>query len=234
MLYVCLYLYSKIEIMYEKHGLVIALENLKNIYTIEAVSPNKPLGYAFIKRLFDLLFSLIMGILLLPIMLVIAVLIRLTSPGKALYKQERLGLHGKKFYIYKFRTMREDAEANGPQWAEQNDDRCTKFGAKLRKCRLDELPQLWNIFVGDMSFVGPRPERECFYDEFETYIHGFSNRLVVTPGLTGLAQVCGGYDLLPEEKIVYDMEYIKKRSLWLDFKLICKTVKVIFSRKGAR
>lgn len=206
----------------------------KSIYTIKAVKPNTPFGYSFLKRIFDIFCSLIMGIVLFPIMLIIAVMIRLSSPGKVLYKQERLGINGKKFNILKFRTMREDAEANGPKWAERNDDRCTKLGAKLRKCRLDELPQLWNIFVGDMSFVGPRPERECFYQEFETYIHGFSNRLVVMPGLTGLAQVCGGYDLLPEEKIVYDMEYIEKRSLWLDFKLICKTVKVIFARKGAR
>jgi lipopolysaccharide/colanic/teichoic acid biosynthesis glycosyltransferase len=169
-----------------------------------------------------------------PVMLVIALMVRLSSPGTVLYKQERLGINGKKFNILKFRTMREDAEENGPQWAEKEDDRCTKLGVVLRKCRLDELPQLWNILKGDMSFVGPRPERECFYKEFETYIHGFSNRLVVVPGLTGLAQVRGGYDLLPEEKIIYDMEYIKQRSLWLDFKLICKTVMVILGCKGAR
>ena len=207
---------------------------VKKTYVIEAVHSKVSKKYLFLKRMFDICFSLIIGIICMPVMLVIALMVRLSSPGTVLYKQERLGIYGKKFNILKFRTMRENAEADGAQWAEKDDDRCTTLGAKLRKYRLDELPQLWNIFVGDMSFVGPRPERECFYKEFETYIHGFSNRLTVVPGLTGLAQVSGGYDLLPEEKIVYDMEYIKKRSLWLDFKLICKTVMVIFGCKGAR
>lgn len=101
--------------------------------------------------------------------------------------------------------MRTDAEKDGPKWAERSDDRCTRFGALLRKTRLDELPQLWNILKGEMSFVGPRPERKYFYEQFEKYIVGFSNRLVVIPGLTGYAQVNGGYELAPEEKIVYDM-----------------------------
>ena len=219
-------------------GMVNALEKtsyeVKKTYVIEAVNLKASKRYLFLKRLFDICFSLSIGIICMPVMLVIALMVRLSSPGTVLYKQERLGINGKKFNILKFRTMREDAEANGAQWAKKDDDRCTRLGAKLRKYRLDELPQLWNILIGDMSFVGPRPERECFYEEFETYIHGFSNRLAVVPGLTGLAQVCGGYDLLPEEKIVYDMEYIKQRSLWMDFKLICKTVMVILCSKGAR
>ena len=99
---------------------------------------------------------------------------------------------------------------------------------------MDELPQLWNILKGEMSFVGPRPERECFYDEFETYIHGFRNRLAVKPGLTGWAQVNGGYDLKPEQKIVYDMEYIRSRSVWIDLKCIFKTIRLVISHEGAR
>ena len=131
--------------------------------------------------------------------------------------------------------MKVDAEANGAQWSKgDNDTRITKYGRFMRKTRIDEHPQLFTILFGKMSIVGPRPEREVFYNEFEKYIHGFSERLKVKPGLTGLAQVSGGYDLMPEEKIVYDIEYIKKRSLWLDLKIIFKTVGVIFSHKGAK
>ena len=129
---------------------------------------------------------------------------------------------------------RTDAEKDGPKWAERSDDRCTRFGALLRKTRLDELPQLWNILKGEMSFVGPRPERKYFYEQFEKYIVGFSNRLVVTPGLTGYAQVNGGYELAPEEKIVYDMEYIARRSIRLDLQCIVKTALLIFTHDGAR
>jgi lipopolysaccharide/colanic/teichoic acid biosynthesis glycosyltransferase len=112
---------------------------------IEAVDLKTSKKYLFLKRLFDICFSLAIGIICMPVMLVIALMVRLSSPGTVLYKQERLGINGKKFNILKFRTMREDAEKNGPQWAEKEDDRCTKLGVVLRKCRLDELPQLWNI-----------------------------------------------------------------------------------------
>ena len=210
------------------------LQDAPQIYQIDPVKPRRCFAYAFFKRFFDLISALILSIIFLPVMFLIAVMIRIDSPGKAIYKQERLGKNGKPFKILKFRTMRTDAEADGPKWAETDDDRCTKLGAKLRKCRLDELPQLWNILAGSMSFVGPRPERPCFYEQFEVYIHGFSNRLCVIPGLTGLAQVMGGYDLKPEEKIVYDMEYIGKRSLILDAKILFRTVKVIFTHEGAR
>lgn len=134
----------------------------------------------------------------------------------------------------KFRSMCQDAERDGPRWADADDGRCTRFGAFLRRTRLDELPQIWNILKGDMSFVGPRPERACFYRLFEEYIVGFSNRLAVTPGLTGYAQVNGGYDLKPEEKIVYDMEYIEHRSVWMDLLCILKTIRVVFCGDGAR
>ncbi len=136
--------------------------------------------------------------------------------------------------MYKFRSMREDAEKDGPQWAERNDDRCTRVGIFLRKTRLDEIPQLLNILHGEMSFVGPRPERAVFYREFEQYIVGFSQRMLVKPGLTGHAQVNGGYDLLPEEKILFDMEYIKQRSFSMDLKCLLKTVMIVFSHEGAR
>ena len=178
------------------------------------------------------LFALI--VLLIP-MLIIAVIVKLTSPGSVLYKQERLGKDGVSFEIIKFRSMYADAESNGAQWSDgENDERITPFGKFLRRTRMDELPQFAQILTGKMSLVGPRPERECFYEKFETYIHGFSERLKVKPGLTGLAQVSGGYDLRPEEKGVYDIEYIKKRSLWLDLKCMLLTVRIIFSHNGAR
>jgi lipopolysaccharide/colanic/teichoic acid biosynthesis glycosyltransferase len=209
-------------------------EDLQKEYYIDPVIPARKPVYSFVKRLFDITASFVAGVILLIPICVIALLIRLDSEGPALYKQERLGKDGKPFFMYKFRSMRVDAEKDGPKWADQNDDRCTRLGKFLRKCRLDELPQLWNIFVGDMSIVGPRPERPYFYDEFETYIHGFRHRLVVRPGLTGLAQVNGGYDLEPEEKIVYDMRYIKDRSLLMELGIIFKTVALLFSHKGAR
>lgn len=203
-------------------------------YTIAPVDLEKKPVYSAIKRFLDITVSLVVSVIFLPLILSIGLVIRLDSPGPAIYCQERLGKDGKPFMIYKFRSMTLDAEKNGPQWAEKEDTRTTRVGGFLRRTRLDELPQLWNILKGDMSLVGPRPERACFYEQFEGYIHGFHYRLLVTPGLTGLAQVNGGYELLPEEKIVYDMEYIRSRSLLLDLKCVLKTVKLVFTHEGAR
>lgn len=203
-----------------------------SIEKIKLVS-SKPI-YRFFKRLLDFFASFIGLIVLVIPMGIIAIAVKIGSKGPVLYRQERLGLHGKSFNLYKFRSMVVDAEKNGAKWADKDDDRVTKVGRFLRKTRLDEIPQLWNIFIGQMSIVGPRPERAIFYEEFEKYIHGFSQRLMIKPGLTGLAQVNGGYDLKPEEKIKYDIEYIKKRSFWLDIKLILKTVLIVFNHKGAR
>lgn len=213
-----------------------AAEKVKERDTVYIALPRiqERWSYLLVKRLFDFFFALI-GLIVLAIpMAVIALIILIDSPGSAIFRQERLGKNGKPFVIYKFRTMNIDAEVNGPKWADKEDARCTRFGAFLRKTRLDELPQLWNILKGDMSFVGPRPERQYFYEQFEKYIVGFSNRLVVIPGLTGYAQVNGGYELEPEEKIIYDMEYIEHRSVFLDLKCIAKTVSLIFTHEGAR
>lgn len=205
-------------------------------YYIDDLGKLKPkVFYSIVKRLFDFFASLIAIIILLVPMIIIGILVKLTSKGPILYKQERLGKNGKPFKLVKFRSMRVDAEANGAQWSQGDDDpRITKFGRFMRKARIDELPQLFTILSGKMSIVGPRPEREVFYNEFEKYIHGFRERLKVKPGLTGLAQVSGGYDLKPEEKIIYDIEYIKKRSIWMDIKVIFKTVLVIFTHDGAK
>ncbi len=195
---------------------------------------SKPL-YMLIKRLFDIVVSLCAILVFALPMLIIALCVKLGSPGTVLYKQERLGLNGKPFQIVKFRTMVMDAEAHGARWSDgETDTRITPVGAFLRKCRLDELPQFFNVLAGSMSLIGPRPERPCFYDEFETYIHGFSQRLKMKPGITGLAQVNGGYDLRPEEKIIYDVEYIKTCSLWLDIKILLKTIGVVVFNKGAK
>ena len=203
------------------------------IYIAPPYIQNKRM-YLIIKRCFDFLLSLIGLIVLALPMALIALIIVLDSPGSPIFRQERLGKNGKPFMICKFRSMRMNAETDGPKWAEKEDTRCTRFGAFLRRTRMDELPQLWNILKGEMSFVGPRPERQYFYEVFEKYVIGFSNRLVVVPGLTGYAQVNGGYDLKPEEKIIYDMEYIKERSLWFDTKCLIKTFCIVINGKGAR
>lgn len=205
-------------------------------YYIESLGkvPKKPV-YSFIKRCFDIVCSFFGLIICFIPMLLIAVAIKITSPGRVFYAQERLGLNGEKFMLVKFRTMRSDAEKEGAQWSQgESDNRITPIGAVLRKTRIDELPQLWLCLTGKLSLIGPRPEREVFYKEFEKHVHGFSERLKVKPGLTGLAQVSGGYDLRPEEKVLYDVEYIKKRSIFLDIKILFKTVGVVFSHDGAK
>lgn len=205
----------------------IYIEDLGNIRT--------SVPYTFFKRTFDIVFSVFALVILAVPMSIISLLIKLTSKGSVFYRQERLGLNGKKFQIIKFRTMDMDAEKDGCRWSDGDDDpRITKIGKYLRKSRLDELPQFWCILKGEMSIVGPRPERECFYNEFEEYIHGFSQRLKVKPGLTGLAQVKGGYYLKPEKKIVYDVDYIKSQSVGLDFKILFGTIKVFFKGEGAK
>jgi len=209
-------------------------QQLRRMYEVPDIKPKKAPVYNFIKRVFDILIALIaLTICILP-SIVIAIVIKCDSKGPIIYKQERLGKNGKSFMLYKFRSMHIDAESEGAKWAAENDTRCTRVGKFLRKSRVDEIPQFINIIKGDMSFVGPRPERPFFYGVFEETIHGFSHRLNVTPGLTGLAQVNGGYDLLPEEKIVFDMQYIQNRSLWLDIKCMLKTFLIVFNHKGAR
>lgn len=190
--------------------------------------------FDFVKRAFDIVLSLLGLVCMVLPMIVIAVVIRLDTPGPAIYKQERLGLNRKPFTIYKFRSMYTNAEDDCPKWAEKEDTRVTPVGRILRNTRLDELPQLWNILCGEMSFVGPRPERDCFYVIFEEYIPHFGQRMLVKPGLTGWAQVHGGYDLEPEEKIVFDLEYINKRSFMMELDCILRTVKLVFTHDGAR
>lgn len=202
------------------------------VESIDAFQPRRV--YDFIKRLADIIMSICAIIVLFVPMLIIALLISADSKGNPIYSQTRLGKDQKPFKIYKFRSMIVDAEKDGAQWATDDDPRVTDFGRILRNTRLDELPQLFNILKGDMSFVGPRPERPEFYDVFDTYIIGFRQRMLIKPGLTGYAQVNGGYDLKPEEKIVYDIEYIKNRSVKMDVKCVLKTIRIVFTREGAK
>ena len=151
-----------------------------------------------------------------------------------MYIQERVGLNGKRFKIYKLRSMYLDAEKDGYQWAMKNDDRITKVGYYIRKTRIDELPQLVNILKGDMAFIGPRPERPEFIKEFLQDIPDFNDRLVIKPGITGWAQVNGGYELTPKEKLEYDKYYIEHESLYLDVLILLKTIQVVFTGYGSR
>ena len=191
--------------------------------------------YRFIMRGVDIFLSFIGLIFVSPIMLITALAIKLESPGPIIYKQIRCGQFGKEFILYKFRSMRKDAESGtGAVWAQRNDPRVTRVGSFIRKTRIDELPQLVNIIRGDMSLVGPRPERPELIEKFERETPGFKRRMLVKPGLTGLAQVEGGYELTPDEKAKMDEEYILNRSIGLDFKIIIKTVGVVLTGYGAR
>ena len=157
--------------------------------------------YEYTKRVFDVVLSSIGLIVAIPLMVIIGIAIKLDTKGPIFYCQERVGKNGKVYTLYKLRSMHENAEENGAQWAEEDDPRVTKVGRFIRKTRLDELPQLFNVLKGDMSLVGPRPERPIFTYQFNEEIPGFINRLQVKPGLTGLAQVNGGYELGPAEKL---------------------------------
>ncbi|MGV3466583.1 MAG: sugar transferase [Heyndrickxia sp.] len=202
--------------------------------TLEATQPKNTIYNSYIKRLGDIIFALVGLIITSIVILFTMALIKLESPGPALFFQERVGLNGKKFKIIKLRSMAVDAEKNGAQWAQKNDPRVTRVGAFIRKTRIDELPQLINVIKGDMSLIGPRPERPIFVEQFEREIPGFSQRLLVKPGLTGWAQVNGGYEISPEEKAKYDIEYISHMGLLIDIKIIFKTIRVIFTGEGAR
>ncbi|PEJ58418.1 MULTISPECIES: exopolysaccharide biosynthesis polyprenyl glycosylphosphotransferase [unclassified Bacillus (in: firmicutes)] len=209
------------------------VESRYSIQQFESLK-KKSIFYSFIKRTMDIVFALFAFVISLPFVLFFIALIKIDSPGPALFIQERVGLNGKIFNIYKLRTMRMDAEVNGPQWASTDDPRITKLGHFLRKTRIDELPQFVNVLRGDMSLVGPRPERAFFLVKFNHEVPGFTNRLTVKPGLTGWAQVNGGYELSPKEKLVLDLHYIEHQSIVLDIRIMFKTIKVVLTGEGAR
>lgn len=178
-----------------------------------------------LKRTIDLVGSAAGLVLLSPLLFLIAILVKLDSPGPALYTQERMGLDGKRFHVIKFRTMRTDAEQHGPGWTRRDDPRKTRLGAFLRRTNLDELPQLINVLIGDMSLVGPRPERPVFVEEFRKRIPRYMERHRERAGMTGWAQVNGlRGDSSIEERTQYDLWYIENWSVWLDIKIILMTI----------
>lgn len=188
------------------------------------------LGREFVIRAFDIVGSVAILAVTLPLMLVVALLIKASSQGPILYKQKRVGKDGKVFTLYKFRTMVDNAEDHvGPVLAAKDDVRVTPVGRVLRRVRMDELPQLFNVLWGDMSLVGPRPERPYFVNQHKA-LQGV--RLAVKPGLTGLAQIRSFYDLKPDHKIKYDNLYIQRRSVFLNAYILLQTIPVIFTKKG--
>lgn len=190
--------------------------------------------YEALKRGFDIIFCLIAILFAIPIIIIFCIAIMIESPGGCFYSQKRMGKNMRCFTIYKLRSMYIDSEKNGAVWAEKEDPRVTKVGRIIRKTRIDELPQLINILKNDMSLVGPRPERPEFVMKFSKEIPNYRKRFKVKSGLTGLAQVAGGYELTPQEKLEKDIYYIKNRSLWLDLIILLKTVVVVLTGKGAR
>lgn len=187
-----------------------------------------------LKRVLDLIIGGVAFVFTLPIMAVIALFIKLDSPGPAIYRQERVTKGGKIFVLYKFRTMVQDAEAGtGPVFAVEEDQRATKVGRILRLSRLDELPQFYNVIKGDMSLVGPRPERPFFVEQFSKEIRGYDNRHRMKPGITGIAQIAGKYNTGPREKLVFDLLYAKKSDILVDLQILLQTVKVLFMRDKA-
>ncbi len=187
--------------------------------------------YMALKRSMDVIFALLLIIAAVPMLALIALAIRLESPGPVLFKQERVGLHGRSFVLYKFRSMRQDAErGTGPVWAGEQDERTTRLGRVLRKFRLDEIPQAYNVLRGEMSLVGPRPERPYFVDLLREHIPYYDLRHCVKPGITGWTQVNYPYGASIEDsyqKMQYDLYYIKNISLGLDLTILLKTVKVV-------
>ncbi|AUS10180.1 UDP-phosphate N-acetylgalactosaminyl-1-phosphate transferase [Laceyella sacchari] len=210
----------------------VAYESNSRAFSGEMKTPAS--FYLAFKRGFEIVFSIGLLLFTLPVLILTAIAIKLESPGPIFYKQERVGLNGKTFNIFKLRSMRTDAEKNGPQWAAKNDPRVTRVGQFIRKTRIDELPQLINILRGDMSLIGPRPERPMFTEQFDKEIPGFKKRLMVKPGLTGWAQVNGGYEATPAEKLELDLEYIRNQSFKMDFQILLKTVWIVISGNGAR
>ena len=224
--------------VYEDYTGKIAVENLRPSWLIFSEGFRKTRLLLATKRAVDLVVSAVGAVIATPIMLLVALAVRCTSQGPVFYHQRRVGWHGHVFTVHKFRTMKVDAERHtGPMWSTANDDRITSIGRWLRRTRLDELPQLWNILMGEMSLVGPRPERPEFVSELTEKIQFYGQRHVLKPGLTGWAQVRYTYGASVEdaiEKLQYDLYYIKNLSIALDVVIMLETIKTVVLRRGAR
>jgi sugar transferase (PEP-CTERM system associated) len=216
----------------------IRVDYLNASWLIFADGFNQGALRTFVKRVFDLVSATLLLMLAAPVMLLTALAIRLDSPGPVFYRQERVGLNGRTFFVVKFRSMRSDAEKDGtPRWATANDSRVTRVGAFIRRVRIDELPQLFNVLKSEMSLVGPRPERPYFVEHLTQKIPFFAVRHSVKPGVTGWAQVRYAYGATVEdsqEKLQYDLYYVKNHTLFLDLVVLFETIGVVLTGKGAR
>jgi sugar transferase (PEP-CTERM system associated) len=223
---------------YEREQGVLRIDTMRASAMIFGDGFDRGIARDVVKRLFDLAASLVLLIATLPLLVVAMIAIVLESGGPVFYTQERVGQGGRTFRIIKLRTMRRDAEADGtPRWAGLNDSRITRVGQLLRSTRIDELPQLWNVLVGEMSFVGPRPERPFFVGQLIERIPFYDVRHSVKPGVTGWAQVRYSYGASVEDglaKLQYDLYYVKNHSLFLDLMVMVETVQVVVLGKGAR
>ncbi len=223
--------------MYEEECGRLSIDELKPSFLIFSSGfKRKPVVMA-LKRMGDMIGAILGLVFLIPLMSVVALAIKLDSPGPILYRQTRVGLHGYPYVLLKFRSMRQDAESEGIKWAQLGDSRVTKLGYWLRKLRLDELPQFINVLKGEMSLVGPRPERPHFVHDLRKQIPYYDLRHTVRPGITGWAQTCFQYAASLEDshvKLQYDLYYVKNLSLWLDLKILIRTVRVVLQGSGAR
>ncbi|WP_223591807.1 sugar transferase [Neobacillus bataviensis] len=210
-------------------------QQIDDMLVISITPPRLSVVQQIYKRMFDLVISLIVLVITSPFLLVLFLLIPLTSKGPAVYKQERIGLNGNPYWVYKFRSMIQDAEnKTGPVLATVKDPRITLIGRLIRAVRLDELPQLFNVLKGDMSLVGPRPEREHFINQFKQLLPEYSYRLTVKPGITGLAQVLANYTTPVEDKLRIDLLYVRNCSLLLDLKILLQTIRVVLQPEQAQ
>jgi exopolysaccharide biosynthesis polyprenyl glycosylphosphotransferase len=218
----------------DKMNVIKGVSMNDDTFFIENNSSLSSAAYLMVRRLFDIVLAIAGLVVAFPLLVIFSIAIKLDTKGTVFFRQVRVGVKGKYFQLLKLRTMEMDAEKDGPRWAVNNDPRVTRIGKYLRKTRIDELPQLINVLKGDMSIIGPRPERPIFTEIFNQKTPGFIKRLAIKPGLTGWAQVNGGYDITPEEKLAYDLEYIRKRSFFLDVKILLLTFKVVMTGEGAR
>jgi sugar transferase (PEP-CTERM system associated) len=221
---------------FERETCQIRVDSLQPSWLVFGGGFDQSFVRTFMKRSFDIVCSTIIMLLTFPLMLLAALAVKLQDGGPVFYSQERVGKDGETFFVHKFRSMRTDAEKGGkPQWAQQNDPRITPFGNFMRKTRIDELPQILNVFKGDMSFVGPRPERQYFVDQLIEVVPYYNVRHSVKPGITGWAQVRYGYGSSAEDalqKLQYDLYYVKNNSLFLDVLILIDTLKVVLFRGG--
>ena len=228
--------FTNIANFYENVTGKIPVTAIEQIWFLENLTERRKRLYDVAKRLFDIVFAVCLLILTLPLIPIVALFIKLDSEGPVLFRQVRTGRDGKSFTAIKFRTMIQNAEQNGPQWAVKNDTRVTKLGRLLRKTRIDEIPQLINVFRGEMSLIGPRPERPEFVEQLQSQMPFYKERLLIKPGLTGWAQVAGpAYGGSKEEsleKLQYDLYYIKNRSIGLDISIMLRTIRTVLSRQG--